>query len=135
NALAIQKKKIEAVRVVVNGAGASAIACANFYISLGVPRENITLVDSIGVIYRGRKEGMNTYKEAFAHAEKAEKARTLADAMRGADVFLGCSKAGCVTPEMVASMADRPIVFALANPDPEIGYKEACAVRSDLVMA
>src|SRR5262249_41158061 len=132
NALLLQRKKIEEVRVVVNGAGASAIACANFYLSLGVRRENLTLVDSTGVIYKGRGDGMNLYKEAFARATDA---RSLADAMRGADVFLGCSKAGLVTPEMIASMNDRPIVFALANPDPEIAYKEARAVRDDLIMA
>jgi malate dehydrogenase (oxaloacetate-decarboxylating)(NADP+) len=90
------------------------------------------MVDSVGVIWSGRTEGMNPYKERFAHKTPA---RTLADAMRGADVFLGCSKAGTVTPEMIASMNDRPIVFALANPDPEIGYKEAVAVRRDLIMA
>jgi malate dehydrogenase (oxaloacetate-decarboxylating)(NADP+) len=132
NALLLQRKNISEARVVVNGAGASAIACANFYLSLGVQRENLTLVDSTGVIFRGRSDGMNPYKEAFARDTEA---RSLADAMRGADVFLGCSKAGLVTPEMVASMAERPIVFALANPDPEIGYKEARAVRQDLIMA
>jgi malate dehydrogenase (oxaloacetate-decarboxylating)(NADP+) len=132
NAVEVQNKKIENLKVVVNGAGASAIACANFYISLGVQVGNITLVDSTGVIYKGRTDGMNVYKERFARATEL---RTLADAMRGADLFLGCSKAGTVTPEMVASMADRPIVFALANPDPEIGYNEARAVRDDLIMA
>jgi malate dehydrogenase (oxaloacetate-decarboxylating)(NADP+) len=132
NALQLQQKRIHEVQVVVNGAGASAIACANFYVSLGVPRDHITLVDSIGVIYKGRGDGMNPYKEAFARSTQT---RTLAEAMRGADVFLGCSKAGTVTPAMVASMADRPIVFALANPDPEIGYREARAVRADLIMA
>ncbi len=132
NALLLQRKKMDEIKVVVNGAGASAIACANFYISLGVKRENLTLVDSIGVIYQGRDHGMNVYKQAFARATTA---RSLADALHGADVFLGCSKAGLVTPDMVASMAERPIVFALANPDPEIGYQQARAVRSDLIMA
>src|SRR5581483_1255296 len=120
NALVIQHKKIEDVKVAINGAGASAIACANFYLSLGVAAEHVTLVDSTGVVYAGRSDNMNRYKEKFARRTEL---RTLADAMRGADVFLGCSKGGVVTKEMVASMADRPIVFALANPDPEIGYK------------
>ena len=132
NALQIQKKAIDKVKITVNGAGASAIACANFYISLGVPRENILLVDSVGVVHDRRTEGMNKYKQAFAQRTEL---RTLADAMRNCDVFLGCSKAGTVTKDMVASMADRPIVFALANPDPEIGYKEALSVRTDLIMA
>ncbi len=132
NALELQNKQIGEVRVTVNGAGASAIACANFYISLGVKREHVTLVDSQGVVYVGRAKGMNAFKEAFARTTEL---RTLSDAMAGADVFLGCSVAGTVTPEMIASMAARPIVFALANPDPEIGYDEARAVRSDLVMA
>src|SRR5579871_5111560 len=132
NAIELQGKRVETLKVVVNGAGASAIACANFYVALGVPRENIVLVDSMGVIYKGRTDGMNEYKARFAVETQA---RTLADAMHGADLFLGCSKAGTVTPEMVASMAARPIVFALANPDPEIGYQEARAVRDDLIMA
>ncbi len=132
NAVELQGKSLPSLKVVVNGAGASAIACANFYVSLGVKMENVTLVDSVGVIYKGRTEGMNVYKERFARATHL---RTLAEAMRGADLFLGCSKAGTVTPEMVASMGDKPIVFALANPDPEIGYREARAVRDDLIMA
>ena len=132
NALDIQHKDIAEVRVVVNGAGASAIASANFYLSLGVRPENLLLVDSTGVIHEGRSKNMNPYKERFAQPTER---RTLADAMRGADVFLGCSAAGLVTPEMIASMNDRPIVFALANPDPEISYEDAVAVRKDLVMA
>jgi malate dehydrogenase (oxaloacetate-decarboxylating)(NADP+) len=132
NALTIQRKAIDAVTVTINGAGASAIACANFYLSLGVKPEHVTLVDSTGVVYAGRGDNMNRYKEKFARKTEA---RTLADAMKGADVFLGCSKGGVVTKEMVASMNDRPIVFALANPDPEIGYREALSVRGDLVMA
>jgi malate dehydrogenase (oxaloacetate-decarboxylating)(NADP+) len=134
NALQLQGKDIGNVRVAVNGAGASAIACCNFYVSLGVPREHITLVDSTGVVYQGRKEGMNPYKEKFAQPAST-KARSLLDAMRGADVFLGCSKAGTVTKEMVAAMADRPIVFALANPDPEISYPDAKSVRTDVIVA
>src|SRR5262249_6086567 len=132
NAVELQKKDIAKLRLVVSGAGASAIACANYYVSLGVRRENILLVDSIGVIYRGRTQGLNQYKEAFAQDTKA---RTIADALSGADVFLGCSKGGLVTKEMVRSMNDRPIVFALANPDPEISYKDALAARSDAIVA
>jgi malate dehydrogenase (oxaloacetate-decarboxylating)(NADP+) len=132
NALEVQKKDIGRIKLVVSGAGASAIACANYYVSLGVKREHVFLVDSLGVIYRGRSEGMNQYKEAFAQDTRE---RTLADALRGADVFLGCSKGGLVTGEMVRSMADRPIVFALANPDPEISYPDAVAAREDCVMA
>jgi malate dehydrogenase (oxaloacetate-decarboxylating)(NADP+) len=132
NALTVQKKRIEDVRVTVNGAGASAIACAKFYVSLGVKLEHIMLVDSVGVVYTGRREKMNPYKERFARDTEL---RTLAEAMRGADVFLGCSVGGTVTKEMIASMGERPIVFALANPDPEIGYREALSVRTDLVMA
>jgi malate dehydrogenase (oxaloacetate-decarboxylating)(NADP+) len=132
NALTIVRKAIGEVKVVVSGAGASAIACARFYVSLGVTKDNITLCDSTGVVSTARTDGMNPYKLEFARKTDL---RTLADALKGADVFLGCSKGGLVTPEMVASMNDRPIVFALANPDPEIGYKEARAVRSDLIMA
>jgi len=134
NALEVQHKSIEQVRVTVNGAGASAIACANFYVSLGVPIANITLVDTTGVVYAGRTKGMNPYKERFAQPP-SETRRSLAEAMVGADVFLGCSVAGTVTKEMVATMAKRPIVFALANPDPEISYNDARSVRDDLVMA
>ena len=132
NALEIQGKKAEDVRVVVSGAGASAIACANFYISLGVRLDNVFLCDTKGVVYKGRKEGMNPYKEKFARETTL---RTLGEALNGADVFLGCSSAGVMTKEMVASMADRPIVFALANPDPEISYDDAISVRKDLIMA
>ena len=132
NACELQGKSLADIQVVVNGAGASAIACANFYVDLGVPREHITLVDSQGVIYAGREHGMNPYKARFARPLAA---RTLAEAMVGADLFLGCSKAGTVTKEMIASMGPRPIVFALANPDPEIGYDEATSVRQDLIMA
>ena len=132
NAAELQNKPLATLKVVVNGAGAAAIASANFYVSLGVALENVILVDSVGVIYKGRSEGMNVYKERFARATSM---RSLGDALRGADLLLGCSKAGTVTKEMIASMADRPIVFALANPDPEIGYAEARSVRNDLIMA
>ncbi len=132
NAVELVGKKIGEVKVVVNGAGASAIACAEHYICLGVKRENITMVDTKGVIYKGRKEGMNPYKERFA-IETTK--RTLAEATRGVDVLLGLSVKGAFTPEIIASLAPRPIVFAMANPDPEITYDEAKAVRDDLIMA
>src|SRR3954452_2341575 len=132
NALEIAGKKIDRIRVVVSGAGASAIACTKFYISLGVKKENVLLVDSKGVLYKGRTEGMNPFKEPFAQETRA---RTLADAMEGADVLLGLSTKGLVTPRMIQSMARSPIVFALANPDPEITYPEAKEARDDIIMA
>jgi len=132
NAIELTGRRIEDVRVVFNGAGAAGIACALYYVSLGVRRENLILCDSGGVIHRGREQGMNRYKEALA-AETG--ARSLADAMVGADVFVGLSKAGCVTREMVRSMNDRPIVLAMANPDPEITYEDAKAARPDVIMA
>jgi len=132
NALEVVGKDIDKVRVVFNGAGASGIACAEHYVRLGVKRENIIMVDTKGVIYRGRTEGMNPYKERFAHDMQL---RTLAEAVRGADVFVGLSVKGVLTPDMLRSMADRPIVFAMANPDPEITYEDALATRSDVLMA
>ncbi len=132
NALEIQRKKIDEVKVVISGAGAAGIACANLYLQLGVRKENMFLVDSKGLIYAGRKEGMNPYKDRLANGEKP---MSLADVMKGADVFAGVSRAGLVTKEMVKCMAGRPIIFALANPDPEIDYLEATSVRSDLLMA
>ena len=132
NALELVGKTIDQIKVVVNGAGASAIACAEHYICLGVKRENITMCDTKGVIYKGRNEGMNPYKERFAQETTM---RTLAEAVEGADVLLGLSKKGAFTPEMIASLAPRPIVFAMANPDPEITYDEARAVRDDIIMA
>ncbi len=132
NAVELTGKRIDQIKVVVNGAGASGIACAEHYVCLGVKRENITLVDTKGVVYTGRKEGMNPYKERFA---KVTDMRTLADAAKGADVMLGLSKKGAFTPEMIASLAPRPVVFAMANPDPEITYDEARAVRDDIIMA
>src|SRR5580698_2394242 len=113
--------------------GASAIACATFYVELGVSLANITMVDSVGVIYEGRGQGMNRWKARFAR--KDDGARTRADALRGADLFLGLSKAGLCTAEMLKTMAPRPLVFALANPDPEIGYAEAKAARPDAIVA
>jgi malate dehydrogenase (oxaloacetate-decarboxylating)(NADP+) len=132
NALELAGKKIEQVRVVVAGAGAAAIACTKFYLTLGVRRENVVMVDTKGVIYRGRTEGMNEWKAEFAADTKA---RTMAEALKGADVFLGCSTKGMVDQEMIRSMAKDPIVFALANPDPEIDYPEAKAAREDIIMA
>ncbi|MFA6240592.1 MAG: NADP-dependent malic enzyme, partial [Candidatus Hydrogenedentales bacterium] len=132
NAVEIVGKRLDEIKVVFCGAGAAGIACANFYVKLGVKRENIILCDSQGVVFKGRTSGMNPYKEAFASDTDA---RTLEDAFRGADVFAGLSKANQVTPEMVRSMAANPIIFAMANPDPEIPYEDAMAVRSDLIMA
>ena len=132
NALEVANKKIDRVRVVINGAGAAGIACAEHYVRLGVKRENITLCDTKGVVYHGRPEGMNPYKERFAHDTPL---RTLAEALQGADVFAGLSVKGAVTPDMVRSMAPHPIVFAMANPDPEITYEEAKACRDDAIVS
>ncbi|MCD6165455.1 phosphate acetyltransferase [candidate division KSB1 bacterium] len=132
NALELAGKKIEDVRVVFNGAGAAGIACARYYVSLGVKKENIIMCDTKGVIYKGRKEKMNRFKEEFAAETDC---RTLADALKGADVFTGLSGPNCVTKEMVRSMADNPIIFAMANPDPEISYEDAKAARPDAIIA
>jgi malate dehydrogenase (oxaloacetate-decarboxylating)(NADP+) len=132
NALELVGKDISAVKLVFNGAGAAGIACAEHYIRLGVKRENIVLCDTKGVVYQGRTEGMNPYKARLAVETRA---RTLADALEGADVFAGLSIAGCVTEDMVRSMANRPVIFAMANPVPEISYEEAMAARPDAVMA
>ncbi len=132
NALELVGKQIDKVRVVFNGAGASGIACAEHYIRLGVKRENIILVDTKGVVYTGRKEGMNPYKERLARDTKM---RTLADAVQGCDVLVGLSVKGAFTQDMIRSMASRPVVFAMANPDPEITYDDAMAARKDLIMA
>jgi malate dehydrogenase (oxaloacetate-decarboxylating)(NADP+) len=132
NALELVGKDIRKVKIVFNGAGASGIACANYYLSLGVSKQNLILCDTKGVVYVGRKEGMNPYKEKLAAETKA---RTLAEAMAGADVFVGLSGPNVVTKEMVKSMAKDPIIFAMANPDPEITYDEATSVRDDLIMA
>jgi malate dehydrogenase (oxaloacetate-decarboxylating)(NADP+) len=132
NAVELTGKRLDKIKVVVNGAGASGIATAEHYVCMGVKRENITMVDTKGVVYKGRKEGMNPYKERFA---KDTPMRTLADAAKGADLLLGLSVKGAFTPEMVASMAPNPMVFAMANPDPEITYEEAKAVRDDIIMA
>jgi malate dehydrogenase (oxaloacetate-decarboxylating)(NADP+) len=132
NAAELAGKELGDLSVVVSGAGASALACAHFFLSLGVPRETLTLVDSVGVVYEGR-DRVNEYKAFFASPDSG--ARTLEDAMRGADVFLGLSRGGLVTAEMVRSMAERPIVFALANPDPEISYPDAIEARDDVIVA
>ena len=132
NALEVVGKAIDKVRVVFNGSGAAGIACAEHYVRLGVRRENILMCDTKGVIYEGRTEGMNPYKLRFA--QKTE-LRTLAEAVKEADVFAGLSVKGAFTPEMLLSMAPRPIVFAMANPDPEITYEEAKAVRKDVIVA
>jgi malate dehydrogenase (oxaloacetate-decarboxylating)(NADP+) len=131
NALEISGKKIDQIKIVFSGAGAAGIACAKFYEALGAKHSNIRLVDTKGVVYKGRKEGMNKYKEYFAVDTED---RTLAEAMRGADVFCGVSGKDIVTKEMIKSMADNPIVFAMANPDPEITYPEAIAARNDIIM-
>jgi malate dehydrogenase (oxaloacetate-decarboxylating)(NADP+) len=132
NALEIQNKKLKDVKVVFCGAGAAGIACADLYTKVGVKKENLYLVDSKGLIYKGRQEGMNPYKERFANGtEPAD----LADVMKGADVFAGVSVANMVTKAMVKTMADQPLIMAMANPDPEITYDDALSVRDDLIMA
>ena len=132
NAVEISGKKIDELKVVVNGAGAAGISCSDFYVRLGVKKENILLCDSQGVIYKGRPKGMNKYKELYAAQTDR---RTLAEAVRGADLFLGLSVGGALTPEMLKTMNKNPIVFACANPDPEILPKDALAARPDVIMA
>ena len=132
NAAHISGRELKDITVVVNGAGSAGIACIELLKSMGVKHENVILCDSRGVIYEGRQDGMNQWKSA--HAVKTE-ARTLADALKGADVFLGLSVKGAVTKEMVASMADQPIIFAMANPDPEIMPEEIKEVRDDAIIA
>ena len=132
NALHITGKKIEDCRIVLNGAGAAGIACIELLKSMGARHENCITCDTKGVIYQGRTEGMNQWKSA--HAVKTD-LRTLEEAMQGADVFLGVSAKGAVTSAMVASMAKDPVIFAMANPDPEITPEEAAEVRDDVIMA
>lgn len=132
NSLEIIGKKHDEIRIVISGAGASAISCAELAIRWGVKRENIMLCDSKGVVYKGRKEGMNKYKERFLVDTDA---RTLTDALRGADVFYGLSVANVMTPEMVKVMASDPIIFAMANPDPEIRPELAKEARKDVIIA
>jgi len=132
NALEILGKDIGAIKLVFSGAGASAISCGEHFIKLGVRREHILMCDTKGVIYEGRTEGMNPYKARFAVQTSA---RTLADALEGADVFFGLSVGNSVTPEMIRGMAPNPVIFALANPDPEIPYDLAVATRPDAIVA
>lgn len=132
NACELAGKELDKIRVVFNGAGASAYACAKLYIQLGVKKENIIMCDTKGVIYKGRTEHMNEFKEFFAVETNA---RTLADAMKDADVFVGLSVGNVVSKEMVRSMAKNPIVFAMANPYPEITYEDAIDARKDIIMA
>jgi malate dehydrogenase (oxaloacetate-decarboxylating)(NADP+) len=132
NALEVAGKDISQVRVVFNGAGASGLACAEHYLRLGVRPESLLLCDTKGVLYKGRSDGMNRYKDRFIRDTDA---RTLADAMRDADVFVGCSVKGAVNKDMVCSMAPNPIVFAMANPDPEISFEDAKQARPDVILA
>ena len=132
NALHISKKRIQDVKIVLNGAGAAGIACIELVKAMGAKHENCIVCDTKGVIYKDRPTGMNQWKSA--HAVETD-ARSLEDAMVGADVFLGVSAKGAVTPEMVASMAKDPVIFAMANPDPEITPEEAHAVRPDAIVA
>jgi malate dehydrogenase (oxaloacetate-decarboxylating)(NADP+) len=132
NALDLTGRDIATTRLVCNGAGAAGIACLELLRAIGFAPANVTLCDTKGVIYRGRREGMNQWKSAHAVETKA---RTLAEAIEGADVFFGLSVKGAVTPEMVKSMAAKPIIFAMANPDPEIAPEEVAAVREDAIIA
>jgi len=133
SALELAGKKHSEIRIVISGAGAAAISCAELAIRWGVKRENIMLCDTKGVVYKGRAEGMNKYKDRLAVEDKGH--RTLADAVRGADVFYGLSVANVLTPEMVKTMAPSPIIFAMANPDPEIKYEVAKEARPDSIVA
>src|SRR3954466_5924196 len=132
NALELVKKDITQVRVVFCGGGAAAIACANLYLLLGVKRDNVIMCDSKGVIYKGRKEGMNPYKERYA--VETDK-RTVAQALEGADAFIGVSVKDAINGDMIKKMARDPIVFAMANPDPEVLPEEVLKVRPDAIMA
>ncbi len=132
NACQIVNKKMSDVKLVVNGAGASAIACTKIFVSLGVRKENVLMCDTSGVIYKGRTSGMNKYKEEFANTTEK---RTLTEALNGADVFVGLSAAGAVTGEMIKLMNRDPIIFAMANPDPEITPAQARVARPDAIIA
>jgi len=131
NAVELAGKKLSEVKIIVNGAGASAIACSKLYIAAGAKKENILMFDSKGCLNKERTD-LNKYKMEFVADTKI---RTLAEGMAGADVFVGLSKGNVVSKEMVESMADNPIIFAMANPDPEITYEDAVSVRDDLIMA
>jgi malate dehydrogenase (oxaloacetate-decarboxylating)(NADP+) len=132
NGVELVGKRLDEVKITISGAGASAISCAELMVRLGAKRENVTLVDTRGVVYKGRTEGMNKYKERFL--QDTDK-RTLADAVRDADVFYGLSIADILKPEMVKTMAERPLIFAMANPDPEIKYELAREARPDAIVA
>jgi malate dehydrogenase (oxaloacetate-decarboxylating)(NADP+) len=132
NALDLTGRDIASTKLVCNGAGAAGIACLELLRAIGFRPENLILADTKGVIYEGRKDGMNQWKSGFAVKTKA---RSLADALEGADVFFGLSVKGAMNQEMVKSMADKPIIFAMANPDPEIAVEEVAAVRGDAIMA
>jgi malate dehydrogenase (oxaloacetate-decarboxylating)(NADP+) len=132
NGLELVNKTIDKARIVFSGAGAAALATASHYLKLGARRENIIMYDIHGIVYRGRTEGMNPYMERFASETSV---RTLAEALRGADVFVGLSAGNVVTPEMLRGMADHPIIFAMANPDPEIPYEQAVEARPDAIVA
>ena len=132
NGLKVLRKDIKSIKLVTSGAGAAALACLNLLVKLGLPRENIWVTDLAGVVYEGRTELMDADKAQFAQATDA---RTLAEVIDGADAFLGLSAAGVLKPEMVASMNERPLIFALANPSPEILPEDVKAVRDDAVMA
>jgi malate dehydrogenase (oxaloacetate-decarboxylating)(NADP+) len=132
NALELTGREIKSTKIVCNGAGAAGIACLELLRAIGFRPENLVLCDTKGVIYEGRTEGMNQWKSGFAVKTKA---RTLSEALAGADVFFGLSAKGAVTKDMVKAMADKPIIFAMANPDPEITPEEVAEVRSDAIMA
>ncbi len=132
SALTIAGKPIDQVKLVASGAGAAALACLNLLVSMGLPRENVIVTDIDGVVYKGRQQSMDPYKERYA-VDTAH--RTLAEALDGADIFLGLSAANVLKPEMLKTMAKQPIVFALANPNPEINPLDAIKVRDDLIIA
>lgn len=132
NAAEITGKPLQNMKVVFNGAGAAGISCARMFLAAGIRRENLLMCDRTGVLHEGRRGSVTEQKAEFLRETDA---RSLADAMKGADVFIGVSTADCVTPEMLLSMAPRPVVFAMANPNPEIAYETAMAARKDLLMA
>ena len=132
NAMRLTGREMKSTKLVCNGAGAAGIACLDLLVAMGLLRSNVILCDTKGVVYKGRAEGMNQWKSA--HAVETKK-RTLEEAMEGADIFFGLSVKGALTPDMVKSMAPNPIIFAMANPDPEITPEEAQAVRDDVIIA
>jgi malate dehydrogenase (oxaloacetate-decarboxylating)(NADP+) len=132
NACELVGRRLEDNRIVINGAGAAGIACARMYVQLGARKENIMLLDSQGIVYKGRERGMNPYKDSFAVETPL---RTLEQAVKGAHVLVGLSVEGAFTTQLLSEMAEKPIIFALANPEPEIGYHEAKAVRPDAIVA